>query len=138
MIFTKEEKVILVDAVGCLVNLKGEINHKVFNLIEKFKNKKIVLTNANNSEKKIFLRNVNYEIFTLNHNPNKPNPEYFRKFLFKYNFSPKQLVYFEHNIDAVKSAQSQGIVTHHFDNDLGKLKYFLDLNLNSTTDFQRE
>ena len=52
MIFTKEEKVILVDAVGCLVNLKGEINHKVFNLIEKFKNRKIVLTNANNSEKK--------------------------------------------------------------------------------------
>ena len=35
MIFTNEEKVILVDAVGCLVNLKGEINHKVFNLIEK-------------------------------------------------------------------------------------------------------
>ena len=37
--FYKGRKSNLADAVGCLVNLKGEINH-VFNLIEKFKNKK--------------------------------------------------------------------------------------------------
>ena len=40
------EKIILIDAVGCLVNLKGEIDHKILNLIEEFKNRKIVLTNA--------------------------------------------------------------------------------------------
>ena len=132
------EKIILIDAVGCLVNLKGEIDHKILNLIEDFKNRKIVLTNANDSEKKIFLKNVKYEIFTLKHNPNKPNPEYFKKFLLKYSFSPKQLVYFEHDIDAVKSAQSRAIVTHHFDGDYKKLKFFLDLNLKKVTDLQRK
>ena len=35
-----DEKVILIDAVGCLVNSKGKINHKVKNLLKKFKNKK--------------------------------------------------------------------------------------------------
>ena len=44
-------KILLVDAVGCLVDHKGKVNLKIKNLIEKFKNRKIVLTNANDKEK---------------------------------------------------------------------------------------
>ena len=42
------------------------------------------------------------------------------------------VVYFEHNPEAVKSAQSVGITTHYYDpdkKDLGALKIFLDKNL---------
>jgi|TARA_B110000438_G_scaffold302565_1_gene360622 flavin reductase (DIM6/NTAB) family NADH-FMN oxidoreductase RutF len=124
-----DEKVILIDAVGCLVNSKGKINHKVKDLLKKFKNKKIVLTNANDSEKKLFLKNVPYETFSLKHSPDKKNPKYYKKLLLKYNFTPHQLVYFEHDISAVKSARSQGIITHHFDGNTNKLNFFLNLVL---------
>ncbi len=124
-----DEKIILIDAVDCLVDSKGIINNKIKNLVKKFKNRKIVLTNANDSEKNLFLRNISYEVFTLKHNPNKKNPNYYKKFLSKYNFKPQQLIYFEHDIDAVKSAKSQGIITHHFDGNINNLKSFLNLFL---------
>lgn len=41
-------------------------------------------------------------------------------------------MYFEHNEDAVKSARSVGIATHHYDKDkkdLVGLKKFIDENL---------
>ena len=114
------KKILAVDAVGCLVDYNGKINKNIKRLIDKFKVKKIILTNANNEEKKKFLKNVNYQIFSLKHRPDKTNPKYFKKFLSKHNLKPNQLIYFEHNIKAVKSAKSIGITTHHFNGNLKK------------------
>jgi len=50
----------------------------------------------------------------------------------KFNLSPDDVIYFEHNSDAVKSAQSVGINTFYYDNDkkdLTALNQFLDENL---------
>jgi flavin reductase (DIM6/NTAB) family NADH-FMN oxidoreductase RutF len=124
------KKVLLVDAVGCLVNLKGNINHKIKNLIQKFDNKKIVLTNADDREREIFLKKISYEIFTLKHKPNKSDPKYYKKFLSKFRLKPYQVVYIEHDLKAVKSAKNNGIITHHFDGDIKKLQAFLNLFLN--------
>ena len=123
------KKILAIDAVGCLVNLKGKVNYKIKNLVHKFNNKKIVLTNANDSEKKIFLKNISYETFSLKHKPNKSNPKYFKKFLLKYKLEPQQLIYIEHDIKAVKSAQSVGIIAHHFDGNIQNLENFLNLFL---------
>ena len=44
----------------------------------------------------------------------------------------EEVIYFEHSIDAVKSAQSVGIKTYYYDNekkDLESLKNFLDENV---------
>lgn len=123
------KKILAIDAVGCLVNLKGEINLDILNLINHYNNKKIILTNADSNERKIFLKKVNYEVFSLNHKPEKKETEYFKKFLNKYKFNAKDIIYFEHNIDAVKSARSNDIITHHYDGNLKKLKKFLDKNL---------
>lgn len=123
------KKIILVDAVGCLVDNQGNVNFKIENLLKEYVNRKIVVTNADDAEKEIFLKNISHEYFTLKHNPNKENPEYFNKFLTSYDFKPDQLIYFEHDMDAVKSAQSQGITAHHFDGNLEKLKSFLNFNL---------
>jgi len=49
-----------------------------------------------------------------------------------FNLSVEDVVYFEHNEDAVKSAQSAGIKTYHYDKDkkdLKSLKKFLDDNI---------
>ena len=72
-----------------------------------------------------------YEFFTLRHDPEKTNPEYYKIMLKNFNLSTKEVIYFEHNPDAVKSAQSVGINTYFYNNDkkdLGGLKKFLDAN----------
>ena len=56
-----------------------------------------------------------------------------KKFVFpEFNLNANEVIYFEHNSEAVKSAQSVGINTYFYDNDLKdleSLKKFLDANL---------
>ena len=123
------KKILAVDAVGCLVDLNGNIDNHIFKIINKYKNRKIVLTNANDEEKKIFLKNISYEIFSLKHNPEKTNPIYYEKFLSEYNIKAENVIYFEHNIKAVKSARLNNITTHHYDGIVDNLNVFLKKNL---------
>jgi len=49
-----------------------------------------------------------------------------------FNLKPEDVVYFEHNPDAVKSAQLAGITTHFWDNEkrpLSELRAFLKQNI---------
>lgn len=130
-------KTILVDAVDCFIiekeNGKFEILQEMFNLLEVYSNKKIILTGANKEQQKKFgFNNLPYEFFTLNHNPEKIDPEYYKILLKKYHLKTEEVIYFEHNIKAVESAQSVGIKTYFYENDkkdLIALKNFLDKNL---------
>ena len=130
-------KTILVDAVDCFVIEKEDGTFQIFNemqdLLENFPNKKIILTGANDEQSKKFgLDKMPWEVFTLKHNPEKTNPEYYKIMLQRFNLNPEDVIYFEHNLDAVKSAQSVGITTFYYDNDkkdLTALKQFLNENL---------
>jgi HAD superfamily hydrolase (TIGR01509 family) len=126
-------KTILVDAVDTFV-IEGEgIFQPMFDVLEQYPNRKIILTNADDEQMKEFgLENMPYELFTLKHNPDKTDSEYFKKMLAHFELKPEEVVYFEHNPDAVKSAQSVGIASYHYDSekkDLESLKNFLDNNL---------
>ncbi|KKS16187.1 MAG: hypothetical protein UU77_C0034G0005 [candidate division WWE3 bacterium GW2011_GWC1_41_7] len=126
-------KIILVDAVDTFV-IEGEGVYKpMYELLEKYPNRKIILTNANDEQLVPFsLTNLPYEMFTLKHNPDKVDPSYFRQMLNNYNLNVDDVIYFEHNSDAVKSAKSIGITSYHYDaekKDLNALKRFLDENL---------
>lgn len=128
-------KTILVDAVDCFVVEDGD-NFKIFkemhDLLEIFLNRKIVLTGANDEQlKKFGLDKMPYEVFTLKHNPEKTNQEYYKKMLEHFGLSKDGVIYFEHNPEAVKSAQSIGIKSYFYDNnkrDLEALKSFLTEN----------
>ena len=130
-------KTILVDAVDCFVIEKEDGTFHIFkkmqDLLENFPNNKIILTGANDEQSKKFgLDKMPWEIFTLKHNPEKTNPEYYKIMLQKFNLSPDDVIYFEHNSDAVKSARSVGINAFYYNNDkkdLTVLKQFLDENL---------
>jgi HAD superfamily hydrolase (TIGR01509 family) len=129
-------KTILVDAVDCFIIEKGEkfeIFQDMYKLLKTYPNKKIILTGANDDKRKLFgLDDMPYEVFTLKHNPEKTDPEYYKIMLKNFNLDKKEVIYFEHNPDAVKSAQSIGINTYYYDNDrkdLENLKKFLDDNL---------
>ncbi len=126
-------KTILVDAVDAFV-VETENGFEIFEpmrkMLNEFPNTKIILTGANDEQfKKFGLDKMPYEVFTLKHDPEKTNSEYYKKMLEHFNFKPEDVVYFEHNPEAVKSAQSVGIKTHFWDNEkrpLRELSIFLE------------
>lgn len=126
-------KTVLVDAVGAFVSDTGIIFQEMYKMLEKFPNRKIILTGANNEQFKEFgLDKMPYEVFTLKHNPEKTNPTYFTQMLDHLSLNKSDVVYFEHNPKAVESAESIGIKTFYFDpekKDLDALKKFLEENL---------
>jgi len=127
------EKTILVDAINTFV-ISGEgIFDPMYSLLESYPHKKIILTNADDEQmKKYGLDSMPYEIFSLKHNPDKINPEYYHTMLNKFGFAIRDVVYFEHNKDAVASAKLVWITTFHYDKntkDLLSLKRFLDEHL---------
>ena len=125
-------KTILVDAWNTFVTKDG-IFKEMKEMLDEFENEKIILTNANEDEKvELGIVNMPYKVFSLAHNPDKTDPKYFRKMLDFFSLSPDEVIYFEHNEDAVKSARSIGITSFHYDKDtkdLVSLKKFLKDNI---------
>jgi len=126
-------KTILVDAVDAFV-IEGEgIFKQMHDLLETYPNRKIILTGANDEQfVKFGLDQMPYEVFTLKHNPEKTDTEYYKTLLNHFGLKPEDVVYFEHNPEAVKSAQSIGITAYRYDpdkKDLTALKAFLDQNI---------
>lgn len=126
-------KTILVDAVNTFVIEGAGVYQPMFELLEQYPNPKIIVTNANDEQLITFgLVNLPYQLFTLKHQPDKVDPSYFTVLFERFNLSPKDVVYFEHNPAAAASAQSLGITSFHYDHitkDLVALKLFLDSNL---------
>ena len=126
-------KTILVDAVDAFV-IETENGFEIFEpmrkMLDEFPNVKIILTGANDEQfQKFGLDKMPYEVFTLKHDPEKTNPEYYKKMLEHFNLKSEDVTYFEHNPDAVKSAESIGIKTHFWDNEkrpLRELAIFLE------------
>lgn len=125
-------KTILVDAVYYFVIEKDGrfvIFEEMQKLLDSFSNRKIILTGVNDEQfKKFRIDNMPYEVFTLKHNPEKADPKYYQTLLKQYELDKDDVIYFEHDENAIKSAQSVGIKTYHYDNDrkdLVALKKFL-------------
>ncbi|MFA6422353.1 MAG: hypothetical protein WCV92_03075 [Candidatus Buchananbacteria bacterium] len=126
-------KTILVDAVNTFI-IKGEgIFEAMHKMLEKYPNKKIILTGANDEEMAKFeLNKMPYEVFTLRHDPEKTDPDYYKIMLTNFNLTADDVIYFEHNEDAAKSAQSIGIKTFHYDKDkkdIQALENFINENI---------
>jgi len=125
-------KSILVDAYNTFVT-DDWINQEMFKMLEEFENKKIILTNAN-AEKQVefWLVDLPYDLFTLNFDPLKTDPKFYEIFLEKNSLSKDDVIYFEHNLEAVESARSFWINTYHYNHiekDISSLKDFLYNNL---------
>lgn len=126
-------KTILVDAVDAFV-VDGEGIYKpMFELLERYPNRKIILTGANDEQMKKFgLNEMPYEVFTLKHDPEKTNPAYFEMMLKHFGLKPEDVIYFEHNYDAVKSAESTNVTSYHYDaekKDMEALDAFISNNV---------
>lgn len=125
-------KTILVDAWNTFFTEEG-LFHNMYEMLEQYDNPKMVVTNADDAQLVEFgITASPYEVFTLKHQPDKVDPRYFETLLQQYKLDAKDVLYFEHNLDAVHSAQSLGITAFHYNKDkkdLGAVKAFLDANL---------
>ena len=126
-------KTILVDAINGLILEDGTIFKAMYEMLETYPNHKIVLTGANDEQfEKFNLNNSPYEVFTLKHNPEKTDPAYFNTLLDHFNLKSDDVIYFEHNIEAMKSAETVGIKSYFYDHkkeDVLALKEFIDSNI---------
>ena len=125
-------KTILVDGWNAFFTPDG-IFQEMYKILEGYSNPKIVVTSANDEQLIQFGINKSpYKVFTLKHNPDKVNPVYFITLLKQFELNKENVIYFEHNVDAVKSAESIGIKTFYYDKnkkDLVASKQFLDNNV---------
>ncbi len=132
-------KTILVDAVNTFVVKTEDGGYEIFEplrtLLEQLPNKKIILTGANDEQiKKFGLDKMPYEVFTLKHEPEKTDPQYYESMLKNFSLEASEVVYFEHNSSAVASAESVGIKTFFWNKDvrpLGELQNFFQEHLES-------
>lgn len=126
-------KTILVDAVNAFVIKDEGIFREMYDLLETFPDQKIILTGADDEKFKDYgLDKMPYPVFTLKHNPEKTDPKYFEIMLKHFGLSKDNVIYFEHNKEAIKSAESVGIKSFYYDpekKDLAALKKFLVGNL---------
>lgn len=126
-------KTILVDALDTFV-IEGEgVYEPMHKLLEQYPNRKIILSNADDAQMEMWgLNDMPYEVFTLKHDPDKTDPIFFETILTHFGFNKDDVVYFEHNPEAVASATSVGITSYLYDSErknLDGLKKFLDENL---------
>lgn len=116
----------------CFIDTEGNIFEAMRNMLEEFPNPKLILTGANDEQIKMFkLDQAPYPFFTLKHDPEKSDPEYYLRMLEQNNLRASDVVYFEHDFEAIASARSAGINAYHYDDakkDLEGLKKFLELN----------
>ncbi|MFC2142972.1 hypothetical protein ACFLQN_01080 [Candidatus Aenigmatarchaeota archaeon] len=125
-------KTILVDAWNTFVIEEG-INKEMKEMLDEFENRKIIVTNANEEEKiKLGIIDMPYEVFSLSHNPDKTDPEYFKRLFEHFSLTIDDVVYFEHNEDAVKAAESIGMSVFHYNKntkDVEGIRKFLKDNI---------
>lgn len=128
-------KTVLVDAVSTFLIKDHGIFQEMHSLLEKYLNRKIIVTNANDEQILMFgLDKMPYEVFSMKHEPEKTDPKYFQTLMQRYNLKCEDLIYFEHNQDAVLSAKSLGINSFYYDpvkKDLDELEIFINSSINS-------
>lgn len=126
-------KTILVDAVHTFILPNEGMDQELYELLETYPNKKIILTGATEEQMQIHkMIDLPYPVFTLNHDPEKTDPTYYQKMLEEFGLSAEEVIYFEHDREATQTARSVGIKTYRYDEnerDLGALKGFLDTAL---------
>ena len=121
-------KIILVDAWNTFVK-KKEIDIELFKILESFTNKKIILTNADEIERKEFgIINMPYQVFSLSHNPEKTDIKYYKILCDQFKLKVSNLLYIEHNNKAFKTAVLFGIKSYLYTGNNQNVKKFLEDN----------
>ncbi|MFA6079999.1 MAG: HAD-IA family hydrolase [Candidatus Gracilibacteria bacterium] len=123
----KVEKTLLLDGVFCLINEDFSLNEEVYTLAKMLGLRTIIVTNAPLEKLMPIVEQTGFEYVTYEHNPEKTDPEYYRKLLVDKNLKASECVYVENREVHVKVAEGLGIPTIHYTkpSDIKKVESFL-------------
>jgi FMN phosphatase YigB (HAD superfamily) len=79
----------------------------MFELLELYDAKKLIVTNATHEQTKEFgLVDLPYDMYSMEHKPNKTDTLYFTSLLEEFNLVVEDVLYFDHNLESVTAASS--------------------------------
>jgi alanyl-tRNA synthetase len=129
MQYVKTQRTLLIDGMHCLYDKEFKINEKLINLLDSINTRKIIVVNGNKEKAEGLLGGKGYEVFSLDGKINKDSKEFFERLLERCSLNPDDVIYIDHNVENVKSAEKVGInLSLVFDNDLSKINKFLETN----------
>jgi FMN phosphatase YigB (HAD superfamily) len=125
------KRTILADGMHTIYDRNFNINKELLEIIDFFDTKKILVVNGFREKGKEVLKNSSItEAFSLEEKQiKKENPEFFEVLLSRFDLKPKDLIYFDHDENNVKSAESVGIISRHYTNNNEEIKDFIGENL---------
>lgn len=114
----------------CIYDNDFEVNKKLLKILNLFDNRKILVVNGFIKKGLQVLEGENFDGFSLEEEGiKKTNQFYFERLLEKFNLFADQVIYFDHNEDNVKSAQSLGILSIQYDGSNEKIRNFIEENI---------
>lgn len=132
MQYNKKQKVMLIDGMNCLYNKNFNLNKELLELINSYKNKKILVVNAFGEKAKELLKDYDIDIFTFEKKIIKENKDFFVKLMEKYELSEEEIFYIDHNQNNLNGAEQAGIENTNlfvFGDKIDNLKNFIDSNI---------
>ena len=124
-------KTILVDGMFCVYDENFNVNKELLHMIDSFRARKILVVNKFREKGKKLLENssIKHSFSLEEENINKDNKEYFLRLLKKFDINPKEIVYFDHDENNVKTAKSVGINSVAYSRNNLLIKQFIIDNL---------
>lgn len=134
MQYNKLRRTILVDGMFCIYNDNFEVNNEILEIVNSINTKKILVINGFREKGEKLLKKYGFSAFSMEEEGiKKDNPKFFDTLLKKFKLKPEEVIYFDHDKDNVKTAQSLGILSNHYNKDetkiIDKLKEFVNDNL---------
>jgi HAD superfamily hydrolase (TIGR01509 family) len=116
-------KTILIDAINCLFQIRNdkiELNKELADFLNKLPCKKIILTNAKEdilSQMRSLVKDYAFELYSLEFNLEKSNPEYYKKAIKDLNIDLKSTIYFDDSAVNIISAKSNAVLSYQYLNN---------------------
>ena len=109
MEYNKKKRVLLIDGMHCLYDENFNINKKLFDALQNFNCRKIIVVNNFKEKAEALLKEYGYEIFSFNGKILKNKKEFFEKLMEKYKIEKDEIIYFDHDDENVDTAEEAGI-----------------------------
>jgi HAD superfamily hydrolase (TIGR01509 family) len=142
--YNKDKRLILVDGMHCLYDKNFKINKRLLEFVNSFNTHSVLVTNGfrekglNLIKKNSLDQDTNWGAFSLEEDGiKKDNPEYFKVLLKRFNLSPEEIIYFDHNKKNVETAKKLGILSKHY-TTIESIKNFIKDNLWAFTQLKQK
>ena len=126
-------KTILIDGINTLFDSERTLNEELLKTINKFNAKKVIVTNIIRKDPKNqtivkTAKENNLDLFTLEGNPEKTNPKFFKQLLEEFHLNPEEIIYFDHKEENLESAKKAGIKKIQLYKNNKQIKEFIENN----------